>query len=216
MSYKKLEKEIKGNLKELDNKERKEFKYVILKIRYSTIMEKDKCEFLQQLLDSVLIAQKEGKTIADVIGTKDIQTYCNMILKEYRDAMPKKLLLVKRIARVLSILLPLMILSALLSLGKLNTELNYEFTSTSYFTLEALIIDTFFVVWSLLETYNFYAVYKSKLLEFTSNLIAIIALLIISTFSQIFRSIVLFSGNIFVFIIIDLILFFISTRILKK
>lgn len=86
-------KELIKNLNKAEEKlspENKEiFDGVVLYFRSSNIKTKDIEEFLQQLLDSFLMAQNENKTIEKVLGTDDIKSYCKEIVDTFKSTYGK-------------------------------------------------------------------------------------------------------------------------------
>ncbi|MBU3160303.1 DUF1129 family protein [Clostridium frigoris] len=66
----------------LENK--KKFTDIVVYVRTSNIKTRDAEEFLQQILDSFLNAQKQGVTIENVLGTSDIKYYCEEIVDTYK------------------------------------------------------------------------------------------------------------------------------------
>lgn len=61
------------------------FDDMVVYIRCSNLKTKDAEEFLQQILDSFLLAQEKGATIQTVLGTPDIEAYCREVVKAYKD-----------------------------------------------------------------------------------------------------------------------------------
>lgn len=84
----KLVKILNENMEKLNKEDQEVFEEIICNIRFESISEVDAEEFLQQLLDSALQAEKEGKSIKDVLGTDDIQKYCSEIIHEYKKRYP--------------------------------------------------------------------------------------------------------------------------------
>jgi DNA-binding ferritin-like protein (Dps family) len=60
------------------------FTDIVVYIRMSNIKIKDAEEFLQQILDSFLNAEKQGVSIENVLGTSDIRHYCEEIVNTYK------------------------------------------------------------------------------------------------------------------------------------
>ena len=68
----------------LENK--KKFTDIVVYVRTSNIKTRDAEEFLQQILDSFLNAQKQGVSIENVLGTADIKHYCEEIVDTYKSS----------------------------------------------------------------------------------------------------------------------------------
>lgn len=68
----------------LENK--KKFTDIVVYVRTSNIKTRDAEEFLQQILDSFLNAQKQGVSIENVLGTPDIKHYCEEIVDTYKSS----------------------------------------------------------------------------------------------------------------------------------
>lgn len=83
---KKLINQLHQSAEKLNDENKEIFRNIIVYIRFSNIKIADSEEFLQQLLDSILIAQEQGKTIESVIGTDDIRTYCQQIVNTYKES----------------------------------------------------------------------------------------------------------------------------------
>ena len=231
MSYKELEKSTKESLNILSKTEIKEFRYIMLKIKYSNINEKDKCEFLQQLLDSVMIAQKEGKTINEVLGTDDIQKYCNMILNEYRVALPKNVILIRSLIKTGYIILILLVCEVICNIiGQLSTgpmsnfvakllvepivdngSIIYNFQWNFYYTLSDLFSDALFLIFALIEMKVIYQLYKNPLLEMLGMIVFIAALIIINV--SLLGQILVLNINILIFAALATILFIIMNKV---
>lgn len=62
------------------------FSDIVIYIRTSNIKTKDGEEFLQQILDSFLNAEQQGVTIENVLGTTDIEHYCEEIVSTYKSS----------------------------------------------------------------------------------------------------------------------------------
>lgn len=84
---------IKSLIKQLNetseklSKENKEiFDEIVVYVRTSNIKTSDTEEFLQQILDSFLNAEKRGVTIKEVLGTSDIKEYCKEIVNTYKSS----------------------------------------------------------------------------------------------------------------------------------
>lgn len=206
MNYKDLKKEIKNNIKKLNKEDRKEFIYVMYKIKFSIIDEKDKYEFLQQLLDSLLIAEKAGKSIKEVLGTDDIQSYCNMILKEYADEIPK-LVKITRIALNYIFIILTLLISSLVGdyISQTMTLPNYN--GWFSFSLSMLVTYILIILIIMLEKKSFYAVRKIKAGEFVSIIVFLLFLVFVEQIllSGGISGVVLFSLNSISLIIVSVI-----------
>jgi hypothetical protein len=72
------------------------FDEIMLKIRFSRLQEQDAEEFNHHCLSLFLQAEKEGKDIRIVLGTDDIDKFCNEYIEEVRGnySLLKKIILV--------------------------------------------------------------------------------------------------------------------------
>ncbi|MBL4932226.1 hypothetical protein [Clostridium paridis] len=72
------------------------FDEIKLKIRFSKLQEQDAEEFNHHCLSLFLQAEKEGKDIKTVLGTDNIDEFCNEYIREVRDnySLLKKIVLV--------------------------------------------------------------------------------------------------------------------------
>ena len=81
-----LIKQLNKSAKNLSIENKKIFDDIILYIRLSNIKTRDAEEFLQQILDSFLNAQKQGVSIEYMLGTSDIKHYCEEIVGAYKSS----------------------------------------------------------------------------------------------------------------------------------
>ena len=159
-------KELIKNLNKAEEKllpENKEiFDGVVLYFRSSNIKTKDIEEFLQQLLDSFLMAQNENKTIEEVLGTDDIKSYCKEIVGTFRSTYGKFDLVWQHImysGLLLSILFGIFFVTDTITNVIINHA--YEFTFNMDITIENLVQIPVVIIMELLAfAYIKYTAFK--------------------------------------------------------
>ncbi|MBU3182161.1 hypothetical protein [Clostridium psychrophilum] len=83
---KSLIKQLNKASKNLSVENEKIFGDIVFYVRTSNIKTRDAEEFLQQILDSFLNAEKQGVSIENVLGTTDIKNYCKEIVATYKSS----------------------------------------------------------------------------------------------------------------------------------
>lgn len=106
MKTKELIKEMACYSEKLTEIHRKIFDEILLKVRFSNISERDAEEFSYHCLDLFLQAEQEGVDIETVLGTDNIDAFCNEYIEQARKSyslLKKALLAIRYIPLVLLI-----------------------------------------------------------------------------------------------------------------
>ncbi len=213
---KELIKVLNENLEKLNDEDNKIFTNIIINIRFAGISENDAEEFLQQILDATLEAEKQGKNIKDVLGTDDVESYCKNIINEYKSRYP----FWKKISNYLStLLLVLMIFTGvyefIISIIT-NSILNNKLVLNIDVTLNTLV--SYGIAYLFLLIFFKYVI---KLMDIEKNNYLILFgmnVLLIGLFvcSQLlFKKYILFNFNFIYFVCIVPTLYLITTKLSK-
>ena len=217
---KELVKILNENMVKLNKEDQDIFTDIILNIRYASISENDAEEFLQQILDATLQAEKEGKNIKDVLGTDDIEKYCREIIKEYKNRYP----LWKQILNNISIaLIVLLIFTGFweLFLGFITNSIsqkslifNVNITASTIFSYILVCCSIFFITKIVIKKVPYIIDNKIKgfIILFIINILIILTFVVIQL---LLKRYILFTINIIYFAIIVPILYIIVRKLSK-
>ena len=222
---------IKSLIKQLNetseklSKENKEiFDEIVVYVRTSNIKTSDTEEFLQQILDSFLNAEKRGVTITEVLGTSDIKEYCKEIVNTYKSSYN----LLSRFSEYIMYLGTIIIIFTLMNfifqnsssiiqngIDSLTFSLNVNLAIIIQVILIALLIP---LVMDYVKRSCFKRPTKSdKIKEFLVLwLISIIIILLFVLCSKFLGTSLAFNINIFIILIVGLPLYFTGKYLTEK
>lgn len=200
------------------------FTDIVVYIRMSNIKIKDSEEFLQQILDSFLNAEKQGVSIENVLGTSDIKHYCDEIVNTYKSSYNYLSLCSDYVMHAGSIILILSIINyisqnfiKIIKYGfkDFTFHLNFSLGMIFQYLLISLII---IVIFSYTKKTCFKQPVKSgKIKEFLKLWVVSCLWISIPFACMVFLDkILLFRFNIFIFLIIGLVLYFSGNYLSEK
>lgn len=222
-----LGKQLNESVEKLSLENRKIFDDIIAFIRASNLKTRDGEEFLQQMLDSFLNAQQEGRSIEIMLGTDDIRGYCKEIVDTYKSTYS----ILSRSGEYLMYFgIIITILSLFSSLGEnfiILMSKNFKFNNFSFYSyidFDFGFITTFFIAVTLyialmdwIKKNCFSEPVKGNQKKKNYKiLILIIFTLIMYAISNFAKGYVLVSLNIFIVVIIGIMSYLIGNYLVEK
>ncbi|MEA4987479.1 MAG: hypothetical protein VB095_05420 [Anaerovorax sp.] len=144
MKTKKLVKEMACYSEKLTEANRILFEEILLTVRYSNIDERDAEEFSHHCLNLFLQAEQEGVDIKTILGTNDINAFCNDYVKQVYESYSlakKAILKLLYIPRILLIFTGFfgMLLSILLPIWIKERAVTFDVAVTLSLTLNSIL-----------------------------------------------------------------------------
>lgn len=206
----------------LENKEI--FDDIVVYMRTSNIKIRDMEEFLQQILDSFLNAEKQGVSIESMLGTTDIKHYCEEIVSTYKSSYNYLSLCSEYIMYTGMFIVILSFINYILQnftafmrhdADKFSFYLTFDLGLVSQFLLIGLLV-------SAIMTWVKKGLFKgaskdSKIKEFFILwILSVLFICIMVVLSLFIGEMILFKLNIFIVLIIGIILYFIGNYLSEK
>lgn len=200
-------KEINKYSPNLSAENNEKFSYILLKLRFAPIDNKDAEEFSNHILDIFLKAQEENKQVEELLNTNSIETFANEFIKESRENYS---LLKKLYFKFNYLPLLLLIFTGIFEMfvgylikGWINKETLFTVPVTVSMLINTLIAFLFLNT-LLKKSYFFYKAFNSndKKKDFlaTAGLYAgFLGLIIVFVLSKLFLTYVVFSINYVIF-----------------
>ncbi|MBW9173108.1 DUF1129 domain-containing protein [Clostridium estertheticum] len=213
-----LIKQLNKSAKNLSIENKKIFDDIILYIRFSNIKTRDAEEFLQQILDSFLNAQKQGVSIEYMLGTPDIKHYCEEIVRAYKSSYNYLSLFSEYVMSTGIIIIMFSIINYIIQnftifwrhdIDKLTFYLNFD--SGLIFQL-LLIVPLFIAVYAYFRKSCFKVTTKRGQIKefFILWVLAVLLICIMVAFLMFVGKIILFRLNIILVLIVGIALYFIG------
>lgn len=206
----------------LENKEI--FDDIVVYMRTSNIKIRDMEEFLQQILDSFLNAEKQGVSIESMLGTTDIKHYCEEIVSTYKSSYNYLSLCSEYIMYTGMFIVILSFINYILQnftafmrhdADKFSFYLTFDLGLVSQFLLIGLLVSAI-MTWVKKGLFK-EASKDSKIKEFFILwILSVLFICIMVVLSLFIGEMILFKLNIFIVLIIGIILYFIGNYLLEK
>lgn len=145
MKTKKLIKEMASYSEKLAEGNREKFDDILLTIRYSNISEQDAEEFSYHCLNLFLQAEQENVDIKTILGTDDMDAFCNEYIEQVHSSynlLKKSLLAIRYIPMLLLIFTGFfeMLIGVLLPLWIKQKELTFIVPVTLYMIIDCFVL----------------------------------------------------------------------------
>ena len=219
-----LIKQLNKSAKNLSEENKKIFDDIIIYMRFSNIKIRDTEEFLQQILDSFLNAEKQGVSIESMLGTSDIKQYCEEIVITYKSSYNYRSLCSEYILFAGILITVFSIINYIMQNFTIFIKQDIDnYTFYLNFDLEvlfqlSLIIPIFIAVYAYFRKSCFKDTTKyGKLKElFILWILNVLLICIMVAFSLLVNKIIVFRINIIIVLIVGSALYFVGNYLSEK